>query len=297
VAYAVEWILVDRIGYTAHIAIVVSSKGKPADVAALLRAVTLGTMENLNMDYDLISEEEYAALPEDDEQCFVEYEAICRRNMTRMIDDQTSHEFDREVRSQYMATISAVAAECNIPNINIPSFNENNFTESFNYFCLAVQGEVARIRIRGRRVRSPFSVQLAINTRTKIEHHISRLRDAIENSDLSNERKRALDIKLDQLVEELGNRRLSLAKTMAVLSAVMVGLASGTTIASDGPAAVTHIMKLIGIDKESEDAAALRLAPPQKALPAPAKKPIVAPQTGNKVRGNPAIDLDDEIPF
>ena len=75
---------------------------------------------------------------------------------------------------------------------------------------------------------------------------------------------------------ELGNRRLGYDKTMAILSAVLVGLGSLTTIAAEGPAAVTNIMKLIAIDKESEEAAALRLAPPQKALPAPltATKPL-----------------------
>jgi hypothetical protein len=38
------------------------------------------------MDFELISAEECDSLPaEDDEQCFVEFEAICRRNMTRMM--------------------------------------------------------------------------------------------------------------------------------------------------------------------------------------------------------------------
>jgi hypothetical protein len=33
------------------------------------------------MDFELISPEEFDALPEDDEQCFVEFEPICRRNI------------------------------------------------------------------------------------------------------------------------------------------------------------------------------------------------------------------------
>ena len=85
---------------------------------------------------------------------------------------------------------------------------------------------------------------------------------------------------------------------MAVLSMVLVGLGSATTIAAEGPSAITHIMQLIGVDKESEDAALSRLAPPPKALPAP-------PQTPPPVRVNAAPaatqkrlpDLDDDIPF
>lgn len=61
-----------------------------------------------------------------------------------------------------------------------------------------------------------------------------------------------------------------------------------------------HI-KLISIDKESEDAARLRLTPPQKALPAPARKNVV---TATRSSGNgpnwdapKGGDLDEEIPF
>ena len=32
-------------------------------------------------------------LPEDDEQCFVAFKATCRRNMTRMIDEDRSGDF------------------------------------------------------------------------------------------------------------------------------------------------------------------------------------------------------------
>ena len=53
-----------------------------------------------DMNFELISPEEFDNLPEDDEQCFVEYEAICRRNMTRMLNEDTRGNFDRSVQSQ-----------------------------------------------------------------------------------------------------------------------------------------------------------------------------------------------------
>jgi hypothetical protein len=252
------------------------------------------------MNFELISAEEFDNLPEDDEQCFVEFEAICRRNMTRMINDDTSVNFDRSVQAQYMAAVSSVAMECSLTNLSvkIPPESSISFHEEFSRFSLAVQGEVARIRIRGRRSRNSLSVQLTDNTRTKIAHYVSRLRETIDQSDLSEARKKALRGKLDELVDELGNRRLSLGKAMALLSMVMVGLASSTTIAADGPSAITHIMRLIGIDKESENAAVSRLAPPPKALPAPPQRPPPV-----HVNAQPAAsqadrpELDDEIPF
>ncbi|MBV9251084.1 MAG: hypothetical protein JO320_21035 [Alphaproteobacteria bacterium] len=82
---------------------------------------------------------------------------------------------------------------------------------------------------------------------------------------------------------------------------MLVGMAAATTVAAEGPAAVTNIMKLIATDKESEDAARLRLAPPQKALPAPSKKSVMA-ATRSSGKGPSwdapkGGDLDDEIPF
>jgi hypothetical protein len=103
--------------------------------------------------------------------------------------------------------------------------------------------------------------------------------------------------KLSDLVKELERRRLNLGKAMLVLSVVMANLAGATTIAADGPVAVTHIMRLIGVDKESEEAALSRLAPPPKALPAPEKQPV-APRKCTPAWDTPTKgDLDDEIPF
>jgi hypothetical protein len=199
-----------------------------------------------------------------------------------------------------MAAVSAVADECGIPNLEVsPPPDYDAFYDVFNPFQLAVQGEIARIRVRRRGIQ-PYSVQLAPNTKTKIEFHMGHIRSAINTSNLSDDRKRTLNDKLDELVAELANRRLGYGKTMAVLSAMLVGMAAATTVAAEGPAAVTNIMKLISIDKESEDSARLRLAPPQKALPAPSKKTMV---TAIRSGGNPSWDaptggdLDDDIPF
>lgn len=157
---------------------------------------------------------------------------------------------------------------------------------------------MARIRILNRRSRGSLSVQLTDNTRTKIQHYISRLRDTIQKSDLPDAKKGALRTKLNELEDELGQRRLSFGKTMAILSVIVVGLSSATTIAADGPTAITHIMRLIGADKESEEAALSRLASPPKALPAPAHKPTPAPKAAAapKPATTPSWE-DEEIPF
>jgi hypothetical protein len=246
------------------------------------------------MSYELIFEEEYANLPDEDDRCFVEFENICRRNMTWMIDENTSNNFDQAVRAQYLAAVAAVARELCIPNIEYDPDVRGNFFEIFSQFSWAVQGEVARIRIRSRSMRHPYSVQLTGSTRTKIEHYISRIRDTVERSDLDSDRKKRLQDRLDQLAAELICHRLSFAKTMALLATVLTGVGSSVTIAAEGQSAVAHIVQLIGHDKETEDAAAQRLAPPPKALPASHANAHTARQDHPK---RVSAELDDEIPF
>jgi hypothetical protein len=256
-------------------------------------------MESLGpMEYALISEDEYAALSDDDEECFAQLEAICNRNMVRLIDQKNSTYAVNEIRMQYMAVISGAAEECGIPAIHPLSNHggDEEFYDQFQQFCISVQRQVARIRVRGRNLRDSLSVQLAPTTRTKIEHYIGRIRTIIDTSDLAKDRKRSLVSKLDELMAELSNRRVGFGRSMSVLSAILLGLAASTTIAAEGPAAVSNIMKLIAADKETEEAAKRRLAPPPRALPAPPRLEAKR-QAGPQWDASTGGDLDDEIPF
>jgi hypothetical protein len=251
------------------------------------------------MSYELISEEEYNTLPFDEpDRCFVEFENIVRRNMTRMIDENSSSDFTQSVREQYMATVAAVAAECNIPNVHFDIHSQQNFWRDYTAFALAVQGEVARIRVRVGRQR-PYSVLLTTNTRTTIEHYISRMREAVQgSSELDTSLKKRIDEKLDQLAAELKTPRLNFGKSMAILAAVLAAIGSTVTIAADGRNAVAQIIRLIGEDKETEDAAAQRLAPPPRALPSPHPSKPPAPHQSHAPKRLPQPGpIDDEIPF
>ncbi|GJD96599.1 hypothetical protein [Methylobacterium iners] len=247
------------------------------------------------MSYELISDEEYSNLPLEDDRCFIEFESICRRNMTRMIDQDTSTSFDQTVREQYMSAVYAVAQECNVTDVLWYSGSPEGFNGDFRSFSLSVQGAVARMRIRLRGQNHPYSVLLTSSTRTKVEHYVSRIRDLIEKSEMDPERKKRLDERLDLLLKEFGNRRVSFASTMAILVGLTTTIAGVVTIAADGQKAVAQIMALIGADKETEEAAAQRLSPPLKALPAPeVKRPAIHVKPA---RPKPNYDLDEDIPF
>ena len=144
----------------------------------------------------------------------------------------------------------------------------------------------------------------------RIEQQIAVLRQIIEASNLPDVRKAKLCAKLDEMLVELASgRRLAFAKTMQTLTVIAAAIGSiGGAVSgvAEAPAALTNIMQWIGQDKETEDAAVLRLAAPQLALPAP---PVAKPQIPAKPmvhtrppahakppsKGGPS--WDDEIPF
>ena len=255
------------------------------------------------MDFELISAEQINNLPADPEQCFAAYEAIVRNSMNRLIHDDTNGHFDRAVQLQYVTSMSTAAQECGIYDLPVPPLDDNEFFAEFARFSLAVSGYVNRIRLRNRRGLDASSVLLTANTKTKIGFHIERLRDEVRASNLSEGQKKALNSKLDELSAELERPRVGYAKVMAVLSnvvLVLTGVAALTTVAADGPKAITNvasIMKLIAHDKETEEAAAARLAPPQKALPAPPRKAAPVQKPAARSWETASGDLDDEIPF
>jgi hypothetical protein len=234
-------------------------------------------------EYLLITATDYESLPaEDDEESFLALEAICRRNLERLSSGQSISQIG-SLRESYMAIVFNAASECGISDLTYS--RTGNVNDRFAQFVTDVDGLVARLRLRGRRRSGPYSVQLTTNTRTKIEHQVSRLRRMIEESDLPESRKRALLAKLDELSQEIANsRRVSFGKILACLGPVLAAVAGLTTISADGPNAVSNIITLISKDKETEDNALQRLAPPPKALPAPLPPPEPA-------------HLDDDIPF
>lgn len=72
---------------------------------------------------------------------------------------------------------------------------------------------------------------------------------------------------------------------VAFVSAAVVGT---TGVLADAPDAVATILKVIGTDKQAEDAEVQRLGgPPTRALPPP-----------SPIKEKPGLhDLDDDIPF
>jgi hypothetical protein len=236
------------------------------------------------MSYELISAAELRGLPEDNDEAFVEAEVICRRNLTQLLqEDETQHgNAQEDIRLQYMATISALAADFGITGLEYPDDGRGDAL-AYRAFARQAQAQVARIIARNRGARQASSVLLTTKTRMRIEQQIAVLRQIIEASNLPDLRKAKLYATLDEMLVELASgRRLTFAitmQTLIVIATAIGGTGGAVSGVAEAPVALTNIMQWIGQDKETEDAAVLRLAAPQLALPAP---PVAKPQAPSK---------------
>lgn len=244
------------------------------------------------MDFELISASDFETLPDDPEERFVRVEEICRRNMNAMINEDTNNNFDGIIRTQYMNVIAAAAHELGIDGLDYP-YNMHNPLQELGNFMLKANGITTRFRLRASSRKPETSVRLASKTRGRIEQQIQRLRTIIAESDLSADRQKALQRKLDELSVELSQPRLSFGKVMGIIAIVSAGIGGTTGFLADAPDAIAAITSLIGADKEAEDAETQRLgtAATPRALPAPPQR--LPPPRPERFNGA----LDEEIPF
>jgi hypothetical protein len=238
--------------------------------------------------YDLIPDEVYDNLPNEDADKFVLLARTAQSNLQRLMDDSNSNEFSAELRTQFMATVQGVAEALSVDGLAHlqPSADWSHYTQ----FQVVLAGILAKTRLRGNLINRPNSVELGKVTREKIRQEVEQLRVYIGETDLTPAKREALNDKLDELLAELEHRRLSFAKTMAIAASIMgtFGATAGMIAAAPKiPAGISFIIALVGADKEREDAEVARLAPPPLAIAPPS-------QAG---RASFADDLDDDVPF
>jgi hypothetical protein len=249
--------------------------------------------------YDLIPEETYENLPEEDADKFVLLVRTAQANLQRMLDNSSAREFSDELQSQFMATIQGIAEALGISGLSEirPSTQYGDYT----HFQVVVAGILARTCLRSDLLAKPHSVELGRVTRAKIRQEVEQLRTYIEDADLTPAKRATLNDKLDELLVELDHRRLSFAKTMAIAASIMgtIGATAGAIAAAPKiPAGIGFIISLVGQDKEQEDAEIARLAPPPLAITARPAATKGGFQGGGFGQGSGfSDDLDDDVPF
>jgi methyl-accepting chemotaxis protein len=246
------------------------------------------------MEHELITPEEIATLPDDDSAAFVKFESICRRRMQETISRLGQDASEDDFRLEYMGRVYAAGIEFSVPgaeNLNVPATG-NYQPYHYRNFSQDVLGIVTQLQIRSVRRAKEMSVELHVNDKRKIQHHIQQIRSRIDStSDLDEHKKRALHKKLDALAEELNGKRLNFARTMVIVASIAAAVSQTESAIIKAPETISTIMEIIGSANELEESQR-RLPRPEKPLAIESKRQKMVTDGAHFAR-----DLDDEIPF
>jgi hypothetical protein len=241
---------------------------------------------------ELISDEEIAALPEDRQSAFVEFEKIVRARVQARENEVAGQQWgDADpYRLEYINKVLAAARAYEVEALKdwqVPPTGSSNIFDEYRQFTADVDHFTMQIRIRKAPINRRSSVGLDGNTKVKIHHHIEQIRQTIDAAGLPVEKHDALCAKLNRFALEVDKIRTDLRTGMAFYIAVCAGIGEGFKKLEPARRFIDSIATLMGKAKEFEEnlpelpqaAERKQLEPPRKVLPPPVR------------------DLDDEIPF
>lgn len=220
-------------------------------------------------DYNLLPEEVFVSLPDEPGEQFLLLVGVVESNFNKL---KSKPSIDTgSLRRQFVDQIKMISKEVNIGGLTIVSSGSITLGE-FTDFQNGLVPIKSRIRMQ-RAIHRTGSVQLGIVARAHIEIEIERLRDIINSSSLPESKKKKINTKLDELVEELNKKRLGFAKLLTIAAAIagiVGGSASALANGSEALERIGSILHWVGGEIEAEEAEQLRLSGPLMALPPPA---------------------------
>jgi hypothetical protein len=255
--------------------------------------------------HEFIKEEELEALPDDDpHEAFAQFVRVAQTRLSQRVadlsadDDQRSWQQITDARHGFMNIVVAAAKKFEIEplaSIVMPR-NQEYDDQTFRQFQSDVDFFVTQLVLENSVRAKRDSVTVSSDFKAKIRTYLHHLRDAIEKSDLDEDKRGKLLDRLDAFESELEKRRLPLM----TVTLMVIALASAPGgLWSTGEAAqrlVANILKTIGEAKNADDEARKRL------LPAERPKQIAPPRTPEaekkpSPRRRASNDMDDDIPF
>lgn len=199
------------------------------------------------MQYELVSDQQFAAFPAEPTEKWLALEAACRRNLNALVTQSSDASADGMLRLQYMNIVASAAEELGVSGVDVPPVEGN-----FDHFLMAVTRVSTRLRLKASGSNHALSVALPRTTKSKLFTQIERLRELVANSELTEKQKKTLFAKLDELDGIVVAPRADFAKLMAVVAYIAAGLGGTTAFIADAPDALATITAIVGEAKEAE---------------------------------------------
>lgn len=215
-------------------------------------------------------------LPPTSEEAFVEFEALCRANLNSALNNMNEHENAWPHYSEYMSRVSEAAAEYGIDEHGTLRPTGSEFQPGdLDRFNQKVFRLITRAQIRAGRRTSAESVEIDEPEKAKLVVQIQRLKEQVEAAEgLDPERKKALQKKLDELLQELDGRRVNLARLMVVMAGAGALIAGAQNFVLKGPESIVAMLDTVHIitAKEEQRRELLERYRPPKAIEDKSKK-------------------------
>jgi len=247
----------------------------------------------------MVTLNELLHLSPENEEGFLEFERIAREEMNRHIATLGPDDSWEDARVEYMSAVQAAFEEFAPDGVGGLASPDKTFElDDFNWFNQAVKKVITRLQVRALRRTAADWIALPAENKTSLVAEIGRLKNRVARaSDLTDERKKALSKRLDDLLQEIEKPRLNLTRFAVAVAAVAGALVGVESAAIKGPETLVAILDTVHlvVGKEAERRA---LFDHYRQAPAIEHQP----QGGFvRARATPresfSSDLDDEIPF
>lgn len=238
----------------------------------------------------MITDEEIDSLPDDPEAAFVQYEAVLRG---RVRSNSSPNNWD--VERDYVAHVLAFADTRSIP-LDLPRNPPNDdadFSSWYQNFIRVVDyyKAVARLQVAARKKEHVSVLTLSLDFKAQIGGHLTAIRKIVVDADISENKRDAIFMRINNLQQEVDRDRTRTEAAMALWLEVTSAIGKGAKNLDPVIDRLERIVKVLAKAKDENERQAL-LAPKQK-------KRIAAPTVPSTTEGQkpPVQELDDEIPF
>jgi len=239
----------------------------------------------------LLKRSDYENAPEDDQSAFLYLEETARQRMYEAFDEDQNGNVYYPLRDEYMTRVSGLAQTFDVPGVEFdPDYN--NFDNEFHRFINAVDYQTTQLNALQSKAARRTAIRIAAADRTKIQHHLGIVREAIEKSELSKKRRNAILKRLDEIEAELAKAKSNMGIILVGIT-VVVGFASDIDQLTDTiQRASSAIVKTLGQIRCAEDEKVI-----EHSTPTPQR--IEAPNRliQNKSQNSKSFGLDEDVPF
>jgi uncharacterized small protein (DUF1192 family) len=197
----------------------------------------------------LVSSTDFESLPVEPVARWLKLRDLLERRLASATDPMRGVSDDDLV--EYCDVLVSAAQELKLGNFTTYSIGD------IRQHYAGLRSEIIRLAtklsIKSSTSNAAYSVALPRQSKVKIFSQIDRLRALIMASDLTENQKKALLNKLDELHSLVREPRTDFARMMQIISFLALGLAGTTAFLADAPDALSTIAAVIGEAKENEE--------------------------------------------